>query len=259
MSETAPERTPAPPKGKGKKILGVDRTTAIVFGVTLVGAVAYFLWKRHSAATSATTQNTSSSAADYAGQLAAIQSELESLLGTGQQSSAVGSGSGGGSGGGGGYGYPYGGTTGPASSSVGTGSSAPASSAVGTGSSSTPASAGGCSTTPAPASAPPKTPAPSAPSAPAKMSPPTTPTGVTVSNVTPTSFVVHWAPDPHTSMYKVRVTYQGNLVRQVTVGPVASASVTGLTADHTYTVHVSAGNSGGFSSETNGPSQKTAK
>lgn len=248
MSETATERTPAPPKAKGKKILGMDRTTVIVFGVALVGAVGYFLWKRHSAATSATTQNTSSSSADYAGQLSAIQSELESLLGAGQASSAVGAGSGGGTGGGGGY--PYGGTTGPASSSVGTGSGTQASSSVGVGSSSTPASGGGSSTTPA---APPKA------AAPAGMAKPTMPTGVTVSNVTPTSFTVHWAPDPHTSMYRVRVTYQGNLVKSVTVGPVASANVTGLTADHTYTVHVSAGNSGGFSAETNGPAQKTAK
>ncbi len=47
-----------------------------------------------------------------------------------------------------------------------------------------------------------KAPAP----APAKLPIPAVPSGVSVSNITASSFVVHWAPDPHTSMYRVRVT-----------------------------------------------------
>jgi Fibronectin type III domain len=91
----------------------------------------------------------------------------------------------------------------------------------------------------------------------AKTAAPAMPTGVTVSNVTTTSFVVHWAPDPHTAMYRVRVTYQDKLVKQAQVGPVASAAISGLSPNRTYTVHVAAGNAGGFSSETNGPTVKT--
>ena len=109
-----------------------------------------------------------------------------------------------------------------------------------------------------PVSTPAPAPAPASAPAPAKLPVPTMPTGVSVSNVTTTGFVVHWAPDPHTSSYTVRVTYQGALVASKTVGPVASAAITGLSANRTYTVHVAASNSSGSSSETNGPTAKTA-
>lgn len=96
MSETAPERTPTA-KPSGPKIAGIDRRTAIVFGVALLGAVGYFLWKRHSSAAkpAATTGAATGSCTDangnpvpceqmagidYAGQLSVIQTELESLM-----------------------------------------------------------------------------------------------------------------------------------------------------------------------------------
>jgi chitodextrinase len=56
----------------------------------------------------------------------------------------------------------------------------------------------------------------------------------------------------------VRVTYQSALVWSKTVTG-TSVAVSGLTADHTYTVHVAAVDSSGTSSETNGPSVKTVK
>ena len=253
MADTPAVPAGAPGKG-GKKILGMKPQTAAVVGaVVFAGAVGFFVWrsKKKSASSSGTSASTSAGAygMDYAGQLSAIQSELESLMGQGSASAGAGSGAGGsGYGGYGGSGTPGSGTSTPAPPVSGT-----------TGSATTGAGGGTTTTTTAPPPASTTASAAPAPAAPAKMSPPTMPTGVTVSNITATGFTVHWAPDPRTSMYRVRVTYQGALAKQVQVGPVASAAVSGLTADHTYTVHVAAGNSGGFSAETNGPTAKTAK
>ena len=62
MSEPT-ARPAAPPKGAGgKKILGVNRTTAIVFGVALFAALAWALYKRSKAAKTATTATTPANA-----------------------------------------------------------------------------------------------------------------------------------------------------------------------------------------------------
>jgi cytoskeletal protein RodZ len=102
MSEPTTSSAGKPP---GKKILGLPRTTVIVFGVVLAGAVGWFLWKKHqasaaaasTAATSGTT-DTSGTGTDNSGDLSAIQSELEQLLAS--QGAAGGQGAGASGGGG---------------------------------------------------------------------------------------------------------------------------------------------------------------
>lgn len=103
MSETAPERTPTS-KPSGPKIAGIDRRTAIIFGVALVGGLAYFLYKRKSSGTAASASagtpctdragnagtydasgncvatSAAGAGVDYAGQLSVIQTELETLM-----------------------------------------------------------------------------------------------------------------------------------------------------------------------------------
>ena len=104
MTQTAPERTPVA-KPAGPKIAGIDRRTATIFGVALLGGVAYFLYKRKSS--SSTAANASSgtpctdsagnagtydasgncvattaagAGVDYSGQLSVIQTELETMM-----------------------------------------------------------------------------------------------------------------------------------------------------------------------------------
>jgi len=111
-------------------------------------------------------------------------------------------------------------------------------------------------TTP-PASAP--TPTPQSNTAPpTKPGAPPMPTGVKAGKVTASSIAASWPKVAGATSYIVRVTYQDNLVKQITTTS-PSATISGLGADHTYTIHVAAVGPGGASSETNGPGIKTSK
>ena len=212
MSDPVPE-----PAGGGRKILGLKpKTLLIVGGITLAAAVGYFWWKRThssgSAATSSTAVTSTSTASG--GQLAEIQSELDYLLA--QQGAGSTTGSGG-------------------SSTTGTGGGT---SSVPTTTTTPPPATG---TTPAPA---PKTATP----APAKAKAPGAVSGVHAVKVTPTSIGIGWTKTPGATSYRVRVTYQDKLVKQVTARA-ASVTVSGLTPDHTYGVHVAATGPGGTGPE----------
>jgi acylpyruvate hydrolase len=88
--------------------------------------------------------------------------------------------------------------------------------------------------------------------------PPAEPTGIEVTAVTATSVTLAWNSDADATSYRVRTTYQGTLVTEQTT-LVASATVSGLDSDHTYTFHVAASNKAGISVETDGPTVKTPK
>jgi hypothetical protein len=203
------------------------RTALIAGGAILAAAIAYFLWKRkQDAATTATSASASASASSYANQaqLDALQQELDELLTSGSSTSA-GTGAGSGTG-------------------TGTG-------AGGTGTTTAPGPPGAQPGGPVQTTTPAKT--TTATKAPA----PGVPTGVHETKVTATSITIAWAKDPNATFYPIRVTYQGKLVH--TSGTAAtSATVFGLTPDHTYTFHVKAQGPGGTSAETNGPAVKTS-
>jgi len=213
VSETSPE-----PAG-GRKILGLKPKTAlIVGGVVLAAAVGWFWWKRtHSPGSSAATSSTAVTSTSTAsgGQLAEIQSELDYLLAQQGAGSTTGSGGGGSTTG-----------TGVGTSSVPTTTTTP------------PPATG---TTPAPA---PKTATP----APAKAKAPGAVSGVHAVKVTPTSIGAAWDKTSGATSYRIRVTYQDKLVKQVTAKG-TSVTVSGLTPDHTYGVHVAAVGPGGTGPE----------
>jgi hypothetical protein len=217
--------SPAPAAG-GKKILGMKPKTALITGgAILLAAVAYFYWRSKQAAKNApTSASASASASSYANQaqLDALQQELDELLTSGSSTSASGAaGSSGGSG---------------LTTSPGNGSTQPG---------------GPIQTTTPPATtttAPPST---------AKTGPPPMPTGVHSTKVTATSITIAWSKSPGATLYPIRVTYQGKLVRSSST-PGTTATIFGLSPNRTYTVHVKAQGPGGVSSETNGPAVKTA-
>jgi Fibronectin type III domain len=94
-------------------------------------------------------------------------------------------------------------------------------------------------------------------SAPASK-PPAEPANVHATSVTATSVTLAWNSDPGATSYRIRVTYQGNVVKEQTTSA-TSTTVSGLTPDHTYTFHVSAANARGVSAETNGPTVETSR
>jgi len=209
----------ARPASSSGKILGLrPRTALIVAGVAVAGGVVFFWWRNRSNAGSATatpatgncTDSTGATvpcpeegaAVDQSGELSAIQTELETLLG--EQAGTTGS-----------------------TTTTGTGTK------TGT---------------------KPVTP----PSKPAPASPPPEPAGVRITGVTPTGFTVSWTRAAGATSYGWRVTYQSKLVGSGTVTG-TSAKVSGLTPDHTYTVHIRSIGPGGQSAETNGPAAKTPK
>src|SRR5579863_565623 len=103
MSEPTASTAAPPAKPAGKKILGLNRTTVIVFAVTLVVVGGWFLYKRRqastaAASTAATGTSTTGTGTDNAGDLAAIQSELEQLLASQGAAGGQGAGSSGGGG-----------------------------------------------------------------------------------------------------------------------------------------------------------------
>lgn len=87
---------------------------------------------------------------------------------------------------------------------------------------------------------------------------PATPTGLSSGGVTASGFRVGWKASTGAASYQWRVTYQSKLVKSGTVTG-TSATVSGLTANHTYTFHVKACNAKGCSAETNGPAVKTSR
>ena len=219
--------SPAPAAGGGKKILGMKPKTALITGgAILLGAIAYFYWRSKQAAKNApTSASASASASSYANQaqLDALQQELDELLTSGSGTSASGAaGSSGGSG---------------LTTSPGNGSTQP----------------GG----PIQTTTPPATTTTTPPATTAKTGPPPMPSGVHSTKVTATSITIAWSKSPGATLYPIRVTYQGKLVRSSgTAG--TSATIFGLSPNRTYTVHVKAQGPGGVSSETNGPAVKTA-
>jgi hypothetical protein len=99
MSEPTASTAGKPP---GKKILGLPRTTVIIFAVVLVGAGGWFLYKRRQASAAASTAATApagtGTGTDTSGDLSAIQSELEQILANEGASGGQGAGSSGGGG-----------------------------------------------------------------------------------------------------------------------------------------------------------------
>ena len=86
---------------------------------------------------------------------------------------------------------------------------------------------------------------------------PAVPSGVHATRTTRTSVTLAWTKEPNAGSYRIRVTYQGRLVRQ-SVTAANSATISGLTPDHTYTFHVAAVGPGGVSGETS-TAVKTAR
>lgn len=103
MSEQPVSEADPPPKGKGKKILGMDRRTAVFVGLALaVGTIWYFVRSRKSSAAADTSQQSQGASggeivgydangnpiysgggaglpADFSGEISTLQSEFGSL------------------------------------------------------------------------------------------------------------------------------------------------------------------------------------
>lgn len=213
--------SPAPAPGGGRFLGLRPRTALIIGGVALAGGVGYFWWRRRTAKTATSSASVSASAygVDQSGELSVIQAELEQLLS--QEGQPVASGGGGGTPGGGGSGSGSG-------DGSGTG--------TGTGTGGKPKGSGGSG-------------------GPGK---PAMPTGVHATKVTSTSVTLAWHKAPGATSYRIHVTYQGKRVHDSSTQG-NSATVSGLTPDHTYTFHVASVGPGGTSAETNGPAVKTSR
>lgn len=226
-------------KAPQKTHLGLTNKQWLIAGGIGVAALAYFLWRKYqaaqqAAANNAATTNTSSECtddngnsvpcdSDDSGELSALQTELESLMAAGANQ------------GGGGGGYWELPTDTGNSSTTGTTSttttpSSGGSTSTGTSTSSTPTTSSGSTTT-----------AKKATTLPA-------PTGVRSEKTTATSVTLTWTGVPGATAYRVRVTYQSQLVTQQTVYH-AIATISGLTPDHTYGFHVATINSAGTGPE----------
>jgi hypothetical protein len=233
MSEpTASAAPPArPARPPGVKYAGLTRNQWIGVGVVFVVVAGVIIWRRHAAAAAGPASSASSGAgdctdasgnsvpcdqADLSGELSALQTEIETLMA--QEGSAGGAGGGGT--------VPSGGGTGTGS---GTGSSSGSSSGTGTTSSSGSSSGTGTTTT-------------------GKKTAPTQVGGVRSTKVTPTSVTIAWTANPAATSYRIRVTYQSQLVKQQAATG-TSATISGLTPDHTYGIHVAGVNSAGTGPE----------
>jgi len=222
--------SPAPARAGGRKILGLKpRTALIAGGGILAAALIYFWWRNKNAKSpAATSASASASAYSDAAQLDALQAEFDQLL-MDQNPGSAGGGS----------------STG---SSTGTGTGT-----TGTGTGTSP----GKTTSPGPVAT--KTPPPPTGGTATAKPKPAVPAGVHDTKVTPTSVTLAWAKDPNATTYRIRVTYQGKLVGGAHTVTGTSATISGLTPDHTYTFHVAAIGPGGVSAETNGPAVKTSR
>lgn len=87
---------------------------------------------------------------------------------------------------------------------------------------------------------------------------PATPGGVRAGSIGRAGFTLTWPAVKGATSYRVKLTYQGDVVYDRTTGS-PQASISGLTPNHTYTAHVAAANAAGTSAETNGPAVKTAR
>jgi hypothetical protein len=87
---------------------------------------------------------------------------------------------------------------------------------------------------------------------------PAMPSGVHATKKTANSVTLSWNKDANATSYRVRVTYQDKLVGSPQTVSGTSATISGLSANRTYTMHVAAIGPGGTSAETNGPAVKTS-
>jgi hypothetical protein len=216
MASELPEGAP-----EGRRIFGLKPRTALIMGgVVLGGALLFFWWRSKQSSSSSGASSSSASASAYsdAGQLDAIQAELDQLL----QDRGSGSGSGGGTSGGGSG-------TGTLVDTTSTDPTAPAPTTGG----------GGTGTKTAT-----KKPKPAMPAA-------------HETKVTPTSVTLAWDKVANATGYRIRVTYQSKLVGAPHLVAGTSATISGLAPLRTYTFHVAAIGPGGASGETNGPAVKT--
>lgn len=235
MSETptATATRPKPPaKGAGKKYAGLTRSQWLITGGVFAAALAYILWRRHQAAAAGTASQTptnqgSNECTDangnpvdcneaFAQELAGLQNALDQL---GANSGAGGGGSSGG------------GTTGTTGTTDGGTGATSTTQPSGTATSSTGTTATKTGTTTA-----------------AKPAAPATPTNVHATSVTASSITVAWNKVSDATSYRIRVTYQSQLVKQQTATG-TSATISGLGADHTYGVHLASVGPGGTSPE----------
>lgn len=203
-----------------RKGLMQNPLTWVVVGVVVVGGYLLYRYRSaQSAAAAGTTATDTTGTTDYSGEIATLQSEIADL----QSSQAQ---AGGGAGGV---------TAGPVSGEPGPYQPGGA-------------GGGGGGTPPQPPGEPP----------PYRPGKPPIPALVRVTRTTSDSISLSWSKSPGATSYRIRLTYQGKLARQQTATG-TTATVTGLTPDHTYTVHVAAVGPGGTSAETNGPAAKTKR
>ena len=92
-----------------------------------------------------------------------------------------------------------------------------------------------------------------------KTAAPAMPSGVHATKTTSNSVTLAWNKSANATGYRVRTTYQSKVVGSPASVTGTSATISGLTADHTYTFHVAATGPGGTSAETNGPAVKTSR
>lgn len=84
------------------------------------------------------------------------------------------------------------------------------------------------------------------------------PTDIHSTGVTSSTIKIAWGKVTGATSYRVRVTYQDKVVKTLTTKS-TSATISGLGADHTYTIHVATVNGAGTGTETNGPAIKTSR
>lgn len=219
----------------GAKYAGLTRNQWIIVGAVFVVVAGVIIWRRHAAAAASPASTSSSSGsgectdasgnsvpcdqADLSGELSALQTELETLMANEGQAGGAGGGT---------VTVPGGGT------GTGTGTGSSSGTGTGTGTSSSGSSSGTGTTT----------------ITGAKKVAPTQVGGVRSTKVTPTSVTIAWNANPNATSYRIRVTYQGQLVKQQAAAG-TTATISGLTPDHTYGFHVAGVNSAGTGPEGN--------
>ena len=235
MSEqpTATAAKPAAPKGAaGKKYAGLTKQQWYIAGGVFVAALIYIVWrnKKNAAASTAGTTATnqgSNECTDANGNPVdcnqAFAQELADLANAMDQLQAQGGGAGG-------------------SGVTGT---------VGTVPATVPTTTTGAPATTQPAGTPVTstgaTATKTAPSS-SKPGPPPTPGNVHATKVTSSSITVAWNKATGATSYRIRVTYQSQLVKQQTTAS-TTATISGLGADHTYGVHLASVGPGGTGPE----------
>jgi len=240
-------------KAPAKKYAGLTRNQWLIVGALAVGALVYIVWKKRSQSSAAAPASSTASEctdangnsvpcdqSDYSGQLSALQTELESLLAAEGQSAAAG-------------GTTTTSTGGTTSTGAPTGGGSPATytwyenGVEQQGTAAQMAAAYAATGTNAGQVVPGGTGTPAASTTTAAKTLPA-PSGVHSTKVTTSSITVAWTAVPGATGYRIRVTYQSALVstQQVTG---TSATISGLTSDHTYGIHVATVNAAGTGAE----------